>query len=157
MTKRINTRSIRANRSYTVTEAAKTCNITKWTVRNWIKQGLPCIDDVRPYLITGEALRSFLRERKAKTQCSLKADEIYCTSCKSAVAPLGGGIEVKTYGKRLAVRGICPRCEAICSRFVSAAQIIEFAPTTNGQTLTPNTPKRTSKPILKTIQGGRRG
>lgn len=156
MAKRINTRSIRANRSYTVTEAAKACNVTKWTVRNWIKRGLPCLDDLRPYLITGEALRNFLKARKSKTQCTLKAGEIYCTSCKSPVQPWGGEIEVKTYGKRLAVQGTCPSCEAICSRFVSPAQIIEFAPSSLGQALTPDTPKRTSNPILKSIQGGRR-
>lgn len=126
MAKRVNTRRIRANRSYDVTEAASVCGVTVWTVRNWIKQGLPRLDGQRPTLISGEALKSFLQERRAQAKCRLKSGEMYCPSCRAASIALGGEVEVKHYGNRRAVQGICPRCDGICSRFVSQAQLKDF-------------------------------
>lgn len=155
MAKRVNTRRIRANRSYTVTEAAKICGVTPWTVRNWIRKGLPVIDDQRPYLITGEALKAFLEARHSNAKCELNDGELYCPCCKGRTRALSGEIEVRTYGKRLAVQGKCARCETICSRFVRASQIPDFAPSALWQSLIPAIPKGTSKPLLKTIQGGR--
>lgn len=155
MAKRVNTRLIRTSRSYDTIEAAEVCGVTVWTVRNWIKQGLPVLDEKRPMLIAGEVLRSFLKERQAKTRCKLRDGEFYCTSCKAPSFALDGEIEVQKYGKRLAVRGRCQCCEAVCSRFVSAAQLTIFAQRAAASQLSPVEPKGTPKPILKSIQGGR--
>lgn len=155
MAKRVNTRRIRANRTYTVIEAAQACTVTPWTVRNWIKKGLPVIDAQRPYLIIGDALKAYLSDRRAQARCTLKAGELYCTCCRHPTRPLGGGVEVVTYGRRFAVRATCSHCETLCSRFVSVAQISDFAKITTLPKLTDVTAKGTAKLLLKSIDGGR--
>ena len=51
MDKRPSHRALRAARSYTLEEAAKALGVSQGTIRNWVKKGLPIMNDQRPYLI----------------------------------------------------------------------------------------------------------
>ena len=149
MAKRIKTSRIRSNRSYDVIEAAKACGVTHWTIRNWIKAGLRPLDSQKPTLILGEALKAFLDERQQKSRMRLCDGQLYCTGCKSGTFALGGKIEIKEYGKRLAAQGICVRCKTLTSRFVSASQMAEFLKNASGPPLTTEGTKGTEETILK--------
>lgn len=149
MAKRVNTRRIRANRTYDISEAAKACDVTPWTVRNWIKAGLVPLDGQRPTLISGEALKAFLDQRQEKRRTRLATGQLYCTCCKSPTFALGGDVEVKSYGNRLAVQGLCARCETLSSRFVSAAQLTDFLKHATGPLLTAESTKGTEETILQ--------
>ena len=155
MAKRVNTRRIRANRSYDISEAAKACDVTAWTIRNWIRQGLPVLDAERPMLISGQALKAFLAGRKIDAKTKLKSGELYCPTCRASTRPMGGEIEVKTHGRRFSVQALCECCGKMCSRFVRASQISDFSKITTLPALTPTKPKGTPKPVLKSITGGR--
>ena len=52
--KRPNPRSIKAARTYTITEAAEALGMSFGTVRGWVKQGLPAMTAQRPFLILGD-------------------------------------------------------------------------------------------------------
>jgi hypothetical protein len=82
-------RRVKIHRNYTVDEAAKTLGVHKNTVRLWIKQGLPTVDERRPILLQGKAIRAFLDNRKAKRKCRLSAGEFYCLKCRSPKSPAG--------------------------------------------------------------------
>ena len=55
-----NPRLVKIHRNYTVEDVANLLGVHKNTVREWIKQGLPKIDDKRPMLILGCDLFAFL-------------------------------------------------------------------------------------------------
>ncbi|WP_417263927.1 hypothetical protein [Celeribacter sp.] len=155
MAKRMNTRRIRANRSYDISEAARACGVTHWTIRNWFKAGLVPLDGQRPTLIAGETLKTFLDQRQEKRRTRLATGQLYCTCCKSPTFARGGEIEVKKYGNRLAVQGLCARCETLSSRFVSAAQLTDFLKNASGPLLTAESTKGTEETILQFPLQGR--
>jgi hypothetical protein len=122
-----NHRLVKIHRSYTVEEIAKLFGIHKNTVRRWVKEGLPTIDDKRPMLILGHVLVAFLRVRRAKNKQTCKPGELYCVRCRAPKLPAGDMAEyspvTEKFGNLIA---ICPDCDALMNRRVSLARIGEF-------------------------------
>lgn len=83
MKKRLNPNLSKIHRSYTVEEVAELYGVHKKTVRNWIKNGLLVIDDVRPLLILGTDLRLFIRQKRKGNKRKCKPSEIYCLRCRA--------------------------------------------------------------------------
>ena len=79
--RRPNRRAIKQHYSYTSEEAARVLGVSKGTVRRWMKDGLPCLTDQRPFLILGTDLRDFLKYRNRPRQtCQL--NECFCFRCQ---------------------------------------------------------------------------
>ena len=85
--KRLNARSVKIQRSYTVDEAARLFGVHKNIVRAWIKSGLQTIDDRRPILILGRHLVSFLHHRRQRTIQRCQAGQLYCVRCRAPKNP----------------------------------------------------------------------
>jgi excisionase family DNA binding protein len=121
---RPNPRLIKIHRNYTVDEAARTLQTHKNTIRTWLKNGLPAIDNRRPTLIHGLDLRNFLegRRRRAKQPCP--PGHIYCVRCRAPRMPAGNMVEyvpiTATSGN---LRAICPDCETLIHRRTSIANL----------------------------------
>jgi hypothetical protein len=81
--KRQNPRRVKIHRCYTVEEVAKLFAAHKNTVRDWLKAGLPKIDDRKPILILGRQLAGFLHMRRARRQRRCRAGEFYCFRCRA--------------------------------------------------------------------------
>lgn len=127
MPKRPNPRAIRAARTYTVEEAAIALNVSIGTVRSWVKAGLPLMASRRPYLILGDALRSFLKDRAAKGKVSLGPDQLYCLTCKAARTPMGLMVDcIPQTATTARLLGLCDVCGGTCNRMVSRSRIDEF-------------------------------
>ena len=62
--RRFNPRRVKVHRSYTVEEVASLFGAHKNTVRNWLREGLPKVDDRRPILVLGRQLASFVHARR---------------------------------------------------------------------------------------------
>lgn len=122
-----NHRLVKIHRSYTVEEIVDRLGTHKNTVRRWVKEGLPILDDKRPMLILGQDLVLFLQARRAKNKQTCRRGELYCVRCRSPKQPAGGMAEyspvTEKYGNLLA---ICPDCNAIMNRRVSLSRIGEF-------------------------------
>jgi hypothetical protein len=122
--RRINSRRVKIHRNYTVDEAAKALGVHKNTVRLWIKQGLPVVDERRPILLQGKAIRAFLDNRKAKRKCRLSAGEFYCLKCRSPKSPAGRMADYVALTPDLGnLQGFCPECETIMNRRTSLAKL----------------------------------
>ena len=80
---RVDPRRIKIHRSYTVEQLAEVLGCHKNTVRLWVKQGLPTLDDGRrPLLIHGRTAREFLEARKRRRKRPSKIDQLYCLRCR---------------------------------------------------------------------------
>ena len=122
--RRINARRIKIHYSYTVEQAAEILGVHKNTVRLWIKQGLPVVDERRPILLQGKAIRAFLDNRKAKRKRRLSAGEFYCLKCRSPKIPAGRMADYVATSPDLGnLAGLCPDCETIMNRRTSLAKL----------------------------------
>jgi len=121
-------RRVKALRSYTIDEVARTLEVHRNTVRHWIKAGLPVIDDKRPILILGTDLAEYLlRRREARRQPCL-AGQLYCLKCRKPQEPAGRMVDfVASSASSGALIGICPACNSLMYRRVSVARLSEVA------------------------------
>lgn len=129
MARRPNPRAIRAARTYTIEEAATALGVSIGTVRSWLRVGLPILASKRPYLIMGDALRSFLEARRKTARAKLLPDQLYCLRCKAGRSPMGLMVDVLPLtGKTSRLLGLCEVCGGTCNRMISLAKIDEIRP-----------------------------
>ncbi|HEY3488121.1 MAG TPA: helix-turn-helix domain-containing protein [Gammaproteobacteria bacterium] len=125
--RRPNHRLIKTLRTYTVEEAATLFEIHKITVRRWIKEGLPVINDRRPVLILGQVLYDFLRAKRAKRKQPCKSGEIYCVHCRAPKSPALNMADFKPVTQTMGnLTAICPDCDSIMNRRVSTAKLAQI-------------------------------
>jgi excisionase family DNA binding protein len=128
MAKRPSARRIRSARTYTIEEAAEALNVSSGTIRAWVRDGLPLMKSRRPFLILGDALRSYLADRATGVKGKLAQDQLYCFTCKSARCPYGGLVDCIPQTARTArLMGLCDQCGGTCNRMISMSQIGNFA------------------------------
>lgn len=128
MIRRGRAKRIKRHRSYEVTEAAETLGVTPQTVRLWTKQGLPIIDDQRPHLILGEAIKDFLQARETTRRRSLALGEFYCLRCKAPTSSALGRADFVSYTATTGrLETFCALCEGPCGRMVSRADLPRWA------------------------------
>ena len=122
--RRPNHKLIKIHRNYTVEEASRLLGIHKNTVRTWIKVGLPVCDDMRPQLILGRELVSFLQFRRAKKKRPCAPGQMYCLRCRVPRTPAG---EMADFVPKTEVLGnlvgICPECSTMMYRRASVAKL----------------------------------
>jgi hypothetical protein len=95
-------------------------------VRQWMKAGLPTIDDRRPKLILGRQLIAFLKARRASKKRPCQPGEIYCVRCHAPKFPAAGMVEYRPINERMGnLEAICPDCNSLMYRCVSLAKVGE--------------------------------
>ena len=127
-TRRQNPRLAKIHRNYTVEETADLFSIHRNTVREWIKRGLPTIDDRRPILILGRDLADFLRARREMNKRPCQPGEIYCLRCRVPKTPAGRMADYEPMTQTLGnLIGMCPDCEAMMYRRINLAKLEEVS------------------------------
>jgi hypothetical protein len=125
-TRRPNHRLVKIHRTYSVEEVANLFGAHRNTVRQWIKIGLPVIDQRRPILVQGQALSDFLQARRLKTKQACKPGEIYCVRCRAPRKPAGDMADYKPLTESLGnLIGICPACHTMIYRRVNLTKLAE--------------------------------
>jgi len=119
-----NPRLVKIHRSYSVEEAARLLCKHKNTVRKWIKDGLPTIDDKRPMLILGCDLVEYIKMRRKKNKQSCKPGQLYCVRCRLPKFPAGNMADYEPVAEKFGnLIAICPDCDSIINQRVSLARI----------------------------------
>ncbi len=117
MARKYNTRIIKRNYSYLLSEIAELYNVHIRTVRQWVKEGLEIVEGLYPYLVNGKCLKEFLDKRQNKRKIKLQENQMYCVKCKKEVEPLNNSVSIVYSGKTIGngikdflIKGICPIC-----------------------------------------------
>jgi hypothetical protein len=101
--------------------------VHRHTVREWIRRGLPTIDEKRPVLVRGLDLSAFLRARRSANKRTCKPGEIYCVRCRVPRRPAGAMAEYRprtaTHGDLV---GICPSCDCMMYRRMNRTRMDEI-------------------------------
>ena len=131
-----NTRRIKRDYSYYLDEVAELFDVHKNSVRNWVKSGLPLVDDKRPHMVHGSALIAFLKKRQSKRKHRCQLHEFYCFKCRLP-RPLWEGLAdmAITSKTRLQLSGICNTCNTKVFKAGSVERISEYAKTFDLQTV----------------------
>ena len=123
-----NIQRIKAGDSYFVQEICDMLKVHKNTVREWRRRGLPLIDDRRPYMILGSALKEFLRHRQSSRQHTCKPEQFYCFRCKQPRRARKNVIDatIKT-AKIINLGGICEQCGCPVNKRASIKKLADIA------------------------------
>ena len=123
-----NHRVVKIHRTYTVEEMAKLFGAHRNTVRNWLRKGLPTIDQRRPSLVRGQALVDFLKARRAANKRPCRPGQIYCVRCREPQFPVDRRAiyqPLTATGGNLV--GICPHCSSRMHRRVNLFRLAHVA------------------------------
>ena len=122
--------AVKSALTYEVSEAAKALGKSQATIRNWIKDGLPVLASQKPCLISGAAIRDYLRAKYRATKSPLSEDELYCLSCRTGRKPVDMIVgAVPNTPKTTRLKGLCGCCGAVSVRIISNSRTHEFAQT----------------------------
>ncbi len=113
---------------YEVAEIAKLFGMHRNTVRHWLREGLKTIDDRRPLLIHGAALKAFLAERQTARKHVCGPGELFCFKCRVPRTPYGGMADVAEHTAKIArLTAICSVCETAMHRTIRRADLGKLA------------------------------
>lgn len=127
MAKLQNPNRAKIHRNYTVEETATLFSVHKNTVRTWLKDGLPTIDQKRPMLISGAELRNYWQNKRVSNKRTCQPYEIYCVRCRIPQRPAENMVDYEPLNEvngRLI--GLCPDCGGIINKFVKFTRLNEI-------------------------------
>jgi len=123
-----NPNRVKLNRSYTFEELAVVLGVHKNTVSTWVKNGLPCLKERRPFLILGVEARAYLQQQRTAKKQQCKPDEMFCMRCKVPTKPAENFVEYlplsATKGR---LTGFCGRCECVVNKFVGVESLSRYS------------------------------
>jgi hypothetical protein len=118
---------IKLSSVYDPAEIAKLFGIHRNTVRNWLKEGLAPIDDRRPILISGAALKAFISGRQQARKQKCMPGEFFCFRCRAPRKPWDGMADFSSFNDKI-VKAIafCGVCETPMHRMIRRADLSKF-------------------------------
>src|SRR3954464_13745227 len=115
--RRYNVRRVKATLPYTVQEIADLFDIHKNAVLRWLKNGLIADLSQRPFLIRGDELIRFLKQRQDGRRQKCRPEEFFCFRCRAPrEAWLGIADLMIESATRLRLKGLCGVCETPVSK-----------------------------------------
>lgn len=125
-----NTRRIKRDYPYTLREISELFEVHIRSVRNWVNEGLPLIDTIRPYMVHGSELISFIKKKQSKRKHKCKPNEFYCLKCSVPKTPLNSTIDIKFItSTKLSLEGVCSCCGTKIFRFGLVKNLPEYTKT----------------------------
>lgn len=122
--RKYNTNLIKETLSYSIHEIAELFRIHRGTVRQWIKEGLPIIDNRKPYLVLGSDLKEFIKKRQGNRKTRCNANELYCCKCRKPQTSWNNLVDLKILNeRRFLIMGICIQCNTRTNKLSSLKKL----------------------------------
>lgn len=120
-------RRIRTTKTYSVSEIGKALGRNQATVRRWLRDGLPTIDDQRPPIVHGADLKAWLVTRWDKGKRPCQPGELYCCKCRRPRKPADNSFSIEPHNdKTVTLKGLCSVCGTRMSQAGSRAKELEI-------------------------------
>jgi hypothetical protein len=127
--RRINPNRVKIHRNYTARGLADSLGVHKNTIRHWQRNGLAPIDNQRPYLFHGAAVRAFLAEWNKRRKRPCPPGMIYCFRCREPRRPIATSVQyVRSTAILGNLRAPCSTCRTIMHRRVRREAIHSVLP-----------------------------
>ena len=127
--RRVHVHAVKQHRSYSVGDLAACCGVHKNTVRHWQRAGLKPLDDKRPIMFHGGAMRAFLSGRKASRKRPCPAGTLYCFRCREPRPPSPGLVEFVAINALSGnIRATCATCGTQMHRRARKLALAAFLP-----------------------------
>jgi hypothetical protein len=123
--KRINPRLIKLHHCYSVEEASARLGVHKNTVRGWQRDGLEAIDQSRPVLFPGKALRAYLIGKRMAAKRPCPPGMLYCFKCRTHRPP---ALDMLDYIPRNGTSGNLSALCATCGTVMNVAARLATLP-----------------------------
>ena|SRR5947207_6011320 len=123
--RRYNIRRVKATWPYTVQEIAELLGVHKNAVLRWLHDGLRADRSHKPFLIRGDELIRFLKQRQDGRRRTCRPNEFFCFRCRvPREACLGMADVVIETPSRLRIKALC----AVCDTPVNKVQSVRDLP-----------------------------
>lgn len=123
-------RCIRPSKTYSLLEIAKELDRDIATVRRWVHDGLPTLDDQRPPLVLGSELKAWLKAKWFARKQKCNPDELFCFKCRKPRKPGPGTLYIIPRNeKTLSITAQCSVCDTRMNKVGSQAKISEIEET----------------------------
>ena len=123
-----NPNKVKINRSYSYEELAAVYGVHKNTVAIWVNNGLPCLKDMRPYLILGVDAKQYLQRRRQAKKQKCQSNEFFCMRCKKPTRTAENFVEylplTATKGR---LSGFCFTCEGVVNKFIAYTSLEKYS------------------------------
>ena len=117
MKRKYNTQKIKSNWSYSVEELSELLDVQPRTVYSWIKEGLPTIDEQRPYLMYGPTTRQWLDKKQNARKWPREYGKLPCFTCKGQRRIKFGTFKITHNNtQKIRIQGQCVSCNRPISR-----------------------------------------
>lgn len=118
--RKYNTNLIKETLNYSIYDISVLFGIHKGTVRQWFKEGLPMIDNRKPYLVLGSDLKEFIKKRQSSRKTRCNPNELYCCKCRKPRTSWNNLVDLKILNeRRFLIMGICSQCDARINKLSS--------------------------------------
>lgn len=123
-----NPNKIKINRSYSYEELAAVYGVHKNTVATWVKNGLPCLKEMRPYLILGADAKQYLQAQRQTKKQVCNPDELFCMRCKTPTRTIDNHVQyLPLTATKGCLRGLCCACKGVVNKFISYSSLARYA------------------------------
>jgi hypothetical protein len=113
--------------SYLIEPLANLLSVHPNTVHQWIKAGLPRMDNAYPHVVYGEQVIAFLNERQRSKKITLAVEEFYCCKCQVPRTAWEGLAELHIRTSKTGnLKAVCEHCGTGLHKMISLAKIGEF-------------------------------
>lgn len=125
--RKYNTNLIKDTLSYSIYDIASLFGNHRATVRQWIKEGLPLIDNHKPFLVLGSDLKEFIKKRQGNRKTKCNPNEFYCCKCRKPRTSWENLVDLKILNeRRLLIIGICSQCDTRMNKLSSLKKLDEI-------------------------------